>query len=409
MTQDVLQQAKERYADAKEAMAEQHARMREDLAFSNPADPQQWDKDAFKARKDAGRPSLTFDRTNQFIMQVVNDGRQNKPSIQVLPADSEADPAVAEKLNGIIRHIEYVSRAGQAYDMALECAARVGLGWMRVIPQIMRPETNEQEIRILRVHDPLSINLDPGATEADGSDAMFGFAETNLTKRAFEAAYPKQKMGSWDADGWFSDKSVRIAEYFCVHEKRMNMIRAMQLQSGAEAAMPEEEFWAAHKEGAAIAVRDPEGKAVTYEAKERKVDWLKMSGLDILEQTTFPSQFSPSSRPGLRAVDRRQALPVWNDPPPDGRPALLQLRAASATARGYGQAAQGPVMVAFESVEELRGGLEAPEQRQPGLPAVQRVGRRGQAASRASEVAPPRSPLRSLACGQIVQRGHGSR
>ena len=87
MAQDTHQQAVERFDAASEAMREQHERMREDLRFSNPSRPEQWDDDAVALRK--GRPCLTFDRTNQFISQVVNSGRQNKPAMHCLPADSD--------------------------------------------------------------------------------------------------------------------------------------------------------------------------------------------------------------------------------------------------------------------------------------------------------------------------------
>ena len=39
MAQDLHRQAKEAYDDAKSDMSDQHARMSEDLSFSNPADP----------------------------------------------------------------------------------------------------------------------------------------------------------------------------------------------------------------------------------------------------------------------------------------------------------------------------------------------------------------------------------
>jgi hypothetical protein len=349
LTQDLLQQAKERYSDAKEAMREQHARMREDMKFSNPADPQQWTDDDRKARK--GRPSLTFDRTNQFIMQVVNDGRQNKPSIQCLPADSEGDPAVAEKLNGIIRHVEYQSRAGIAYDTALESAARCGLGWLRVIPQVMRPETNEQEVRILRVHDPLSILLDPGSTEPNGSDAMYGFAETTMTERAFKAAFPKAEVGAWESDGWFGDKNTRICEYFGVKETKTNNIVAML--EGQQQSMLEADYWEAHKEGRAIMLPDQDGAAQTFEAKERTVKWCKMSGLDILEETIFPSQFLPLI-PVLGYelwIDGKRYLCGMTRRLMDGQ--RFHNYAASATAESIASQPKAPFIVPFEGIENF--------------------------------------------------------
>jgi hypothetical protein len=282
--QDSLVRAKEKFKDAQEAVSENHARMREDLRFSNPADPQQWTDTARDFRK--GRPCMTFDRTNQFIAQVVNDGRQNKPAIICVPVDSNGDPAVAEKLNGIIRHIEYTSRAGIACDTALEYAARVGLGWMRVVPEIIRPETNEQEIRIKRIHDPLSVLLEAGWTEPDGSDALCGFVETTMSNKAFERQYPKAKREAWDSGGWFSEETTRICEYFYIEEEKENRIVAEV--DGERATLTEEEFWqVANRMGAKPNVIE------TFIAKKRKVMWQKMTGSEILEETEFPSQYLP--------------------------------------------------------------------------------------------------------------------
>ena len=45
MAQDKLQAYRERYQDYSDHFSEQRKRMLEDLRFSNPADPQQWDED----------------------------------------------------------------------------------------------------------------------------------------------------------------------------------------------------------------------------------------------------------------------------------------------------------------------------------------------------------------------------
>lgn len=284
MKQDKHQRAKERYADAQEAMRDQHARMLEDLRFSNPADPQQWPDDAKQARKT--RPCLTFDRTNQFLQQVVNDARQNKPSIKCLPADSGADIAVAEKLDGLVRHIEYVSRAGIAYDTAIDHAARVGLGWLRAVPEVIRPETNEQEIRILRVHDPLSVCLDADSSQPDGSDANYGFVETLMSTKAFEAMYPKATQVSMDGGVWCGIKGVKLCEYFEIVKKEENRI-IVELE-GQQMLMTEDEYWSAcQKVGFTIPT------AATTMVETRKVIWQKMTGAEILEETEFPSQYIP--------------------------------------------------------------------------------------------------------------------
>lgn len=283
MAQDTHQAAVEAFDDAREAMRENHARMREDLRFSNPAAPQQWDKQALELRK--GRPCLTFDKTYQFVTQVMNAGRQSKPAIHCLPADSHGDIDVAEKLNGIIRHIEYVSRADIAYDTAFESAVHVGLGWMRVVPEIMRAETNEQEIRIKRIADPLSCYLEAGWLEPDGSDAMQGFIETMLPRKSFERQWPKAKTDSWDGGGWFDDKQVRICEHFKIIETTETRI-SIDFE-GQQMTISEDEYWKLRQQ------TGMEIPATTFDAKIRSVKWAKLSGADTLEETDFPSMYIP--------------------------------------------------------------------------------------------------------------------
>ncbi len=337
---DAHREAKEAYEDAKEESREQHARMREDLLFSNPSDPQQWDKLAIDARK--GRPCLTFDRTNQFIMQVVNDARRNKPSIKVLPADSKAQIEVAEKLNGIIKHIEYISRAGTAYDTAIESAARVGLGWIRVVPKIMRPETNEQEVRIMRVHDPLSVLLEAGWTEPDGSDARKGWAETMMGEGDFKRAYPKAKMDSWDDDGgWFPEGMVRVCEYFNVKETRKNNIITTD-----GATFEEDEYHAVSQQiGFAPPVHD------TFWSTQRSVKWSKLNGCETLEETDFPSQYIPLVPVmGYELwIDGKRYLCGMTRRLMDGQRAYNYER--SAFIESVAMQPKAPFMVAFEALE----------------------------------------------------------
>jgi hypothetical protein len=285
MAQDTHQRALERYDDAKEALSEQHSRMREDLKFSNPSDPQQWDDEAKRLRK--GRVILTLDRTNQYITQVVNDARQNKPGISTMPADSGADIEVSKRLDGIIRHIEYRSRAPIAYDTGIEHAARCGLGWFRVHPEVVRAETNHQEACIKRVHDPLSICIDPDSTEPDGSDAMFGFAETTMSERAFKAAFPKAETSSWQGtDGyWRSQDAIRVCEYQYVEETEANHI-VVEAPDGGQIDLSEDDYWTLAKQ-----IGYSPKVVSTFMAKKRTVKWCKLNGSEVLEETEFPSQW----------------------------------------------------------------------------------------------------------------------
>jgi hypothetical protein len=283
MTQDSHQRAKERYETAKEAMHEQHARMREDLRFSNPADPQQWPDDVKLARKN--RVCLTFDRTEQYRRQVINDGRKNKPGINVLPAEG-GDIEVAKRLDGIIRHIEYRSRASIAYDRSLECAADIGLGWFRIVPEVVNAETNHQEVCIKRVHDPLSITPDEDWTEPDGSDLRGVFAETLFSKAAFKRQFPKAKEASWDsASQWGTEDGVLVLEYQYVEETKRNMIVCADPE-GLELTLNEDDYWTLAKQ-----IGYQPKVVQTFEGSERSVKWCKFNGVETLEETAFPSKW----------------------------------------------------------------------------------------------------------------------
>lgn len=282
MAQDPLQRAKETYADVKEAWRDNHQRMKEDLRFSNPVDPQQWDDDARRLRKD--RVCLTLDRTNQYIVQVVNGGRMNRPSINVMPADSRADIAVANALDGIIRHIEYRSRAAIAYDWALEGAARCGVGWLRVVPRVMDPMTNQQEICIDRVADHLSIVID--GNQPDGSDAMHGFAETLIPKKRFERMFPGKDTTSWSADGvWKQGDDILICEYQYVVEAPKKLL-SLTAPEGDDLLISEDDY---RELSGRLGYEPPITREI--EATTREVKWCKFNGNELLEETALPGNW----------------------------------------------------------------------------------------------------------------------
>jgi hypothetical protein len=277
--------AKKRYESALDVWGDQHKRMREDIEFSNPSDPRQWSEEARELRR--GRVMLTLDRTNQYIVQVVNDARKNKPGINTMPADSKGDVAVAQALDGLIRHIEYRSRATIAYDTAIDHSARCGLGWLRIVPQVVRADTNEQEICIKRVHDPLNVML-LGGSEPDGSDATDAFVVTRMTKAEFEREFPKADTSSWVTDGrWFFEDEVTICEWFYFEDKERNQIR-IENDEGESFTLSEDDYWdLVRKVGYQPKVVE------TFMATDRVVHWCKLNGSEVLEATTFPSKWLP--------------------------------------------------------------------------------------------------------------------
>lgn len=67
---DALQEAQRLYQEALEASRDQRLQIDEDLRFSDPSDPQQWDEDVKRQREqDPGgkRPCLVLDQTGQYV------------------------------------------------------------------------------------------------------------------------------------------------------------------------------------------------------------------------------------------------------------------------------------------------------------------------------------------------------
>ena len=124
---DTLAEEREAFEAAHDAEAENRAMALEDLRFARMSE--QWPDKIRKQREDEGRPVLTLNKMPAFIRQVVNDSRMNKPQIKVKGVDDNSDPETAEILEGLIRNIEYVSKADVAYDTGVEQSVSGGFGY----------------------------------------------------------------------------------------------------------------------------------------------------------------------------------------------------------------------------------------------------------------------------------------
>lgn len=152
----------------------------EDLRF---AAGEQWDRAEQQNRHAQDRPCLTINQMPSFIQQVAGEIRQAQPAIEVFPVDSAQDVPVAEIYSGIIRQIEYQSLAGAAYHHAADMSVTCGMGHWRFETVTTDDSVFEQEIKIKRVLDPLSVIWDRGAIEIDRSDALHCFVTEWVPKK----------------------------------------------------------------------------------------------------------------------------------------------------------------------------------------------------------------------------------
>ena len=214
-----LKKARDRFSRCVEQEAGNRERALEALRFR---DLEQWPaviKNDREHDPEGARPCLVADKLNQYVHQVVNDGRQSPVSIKVRPVDDQADKEVAKVFNGIIKHIEDTSRAQVAYDTGLEHAVDGGFGYWRIITEYMDEMSFDQDIRIKRVRNRFSVFLDPDHQEPDGSDAKYAFVLDRMPRDEFKQLYPDKDPLEWESDGrvydgWVFKDDLIVAEYF---------------------------------------------------------------------------------------------------------------------------------------------------------------------------------------------------
>lgn len=286
---DIIKDALEAFDKSAEHDDHNRKAFEDDIDFSLLEN--QWPEKIRRDREIDGRPCLTINKLTSMGRQVVNDARRNKPGIKVLPVDDQADPETAEILNGVIRNIEQSSNAEVAYDTALEHAVFGGFGYFRINTRYSSDDTFQQDIVIERVSNPLSVYPDCYADGADSADWNYCFVTDNMTKAAFEKAYPGAKQTDWKGEAWQAMSSpwldgdfVQIAEYW-TREKTKRTILLLS-------------------DGMVIEADDYEKSREVFDALglqvqgQREVDSHKvrqriMSGAEVLETVDWAGKYIP--------------------------------------------------------------------------------------------------------------------
>ena len=337
-----VKEALEQYEEVKSHNSEVYAAMREDVRFSIGLDHFTGTEET-KYGKDN---CISIPVLPQFIHQVANDMRQNTPSINVLPGEGEgSDPETAKIFKGLIRNIEYRSKADEVYDTGGEYAVRGGLGFARVDHDYVSSDSMLQELKLRRVQNPESVMLGP-YTECDGSDAEIGFVLDKIKKKAFEETYPGKSFTSFgDKSASTDSDEIVIAEVFV---KKYETIEKQINDAGEMVDYVKED-------------EAKEKKKKKRTLRKVKICRYKFSGSDLLEETTFPGEYIP--------IVPFHGEEVWVD----GKRHLLSLiRQAKGAQRRLNHWAMkekqildmapvAPILAPLGSVEDIPDGWKAPD------------------------------------------------
>lgn len=285
---DFLADVRKKFDRASDSASDNHDAWRDDVRFAKLLE--QWPEEVKRQRELDGRPCLVIPRLQAFIRQVVNEARQNRPAITVVPADSGADPDTAEIMSGLIRNIEVSSDADVAYDTAADGAVSGGFGYFRINTAYTSDDTFDQDIVIERIADPLTVLPDPDGDSVDGSDWNCCFISKAMLKDDFEAQYKGAEAVDWDDLGyskldapWYDDEHVLVAEYWHREDVESQII-AMSDGSVLKANDPTIEFLAQ------LGIT-PVGEPRTV--KTKKVTQYILSGAEVLETVEWPGKYIP--------------------------------------------------------------------------------------------------------------------
>lgn len=289
---DSVKEAGKLYQESLAALKEQREQIRQDLEFTDPSDPQQWDeREKYQRENDPGgaRPCLVMDQCGQYIENVAGQVEQRPPALHAIPVGGGADRKAAEQMDGVFRYIEHASRASQHYVRALRSAARVGVGYLIVRPEYIDRALNYQEPRISSEGDPLRVVRDPWSVELDGSDATFGFLLTPYSPSEFARKFgdkaDKVSFGDRDMQVVHDEReSIIVAEQWTSEDRTTNVIVCVGAD-GDETSLTEDDYWlACQQAGRQLQVLR------IYKDKTTRVLWSQMSGAEVLsKEVEYPA------------------------------------------------------------------------------------------------------------------------
>lgn len=285
---DTLSEALEEFRLSEDAESTNRKQWIDDVKFARLGE--QWPDGVKRQREIDGRPCLTINRLPAMTRQVLNDARQNKPSIKVHPVDSGATRETSEIYNGLIRNIEYTSNADIAYDTALDNAVTGGFGYFRITTDYACDDQFDQDIFIERIVNPLTVYGDENSTAADSADWNKAFVTELYSKEAFEKRWKGADHVNWETDyqdmpnGWRDGELIRIAEWWMREEVGATLLK---LSDGM--VLYEREYLRIKD------ILDAQGITIagSRPTKTYKVTQRIMSGAEILETNDWAGKYIP--------------------------------------------------------------------------------------------------------------------
>lgn len=287
----ILREAKDRFKRCEDWESEFQTLYKDDVKFANADSDNGWQwPQGLKQERDVNkRPSLTINKVAQKCNLIVNDARKNKASVTIKPVGDQTNFRAAQIYEGVVRHIEYVSKAQAIYDEAMQSTVEGGIGWWRVGTQYDDEDSFDQSIVILPIRNQLGVYLDPDRQQPDGSDAKYGFVFDDVPKDDAENDYPdvnftESNIPLSGPDTWVKPDNVRIAEYYRIVEKPDTLVymeddkgNAATFLMSTAPSEAKDDIKTAKENGQEVRERP---------VKTKHLEWFKIAGNKIVDRRT---------------------------------------------------------------------------------------------------------------------------
>jgi hypothetical protein len=304
-TKTIIARAHDRFSSCVAWESEFRQKFKDDIrfTFADPDNQEQWNASVRAARQLAGQPMVTINKTHTHWLHVVNFGKENKPAIKISATGNESTYESAQVFEQVVRRIEYISNAQQAYKKAMEFQVAGGIGYWRIVSDYVDEDSFDQDLFIREVQDPLSIYMDPMMKKTDGSDARFAFVFDDMPREKAEKKYPKVSskatMGESEL-AWNRKDTIRVAEYY-ERDEETEWLYAIETDDGdtmltRESSMP--------VEGRPLLEQAlNQGKAQRRRVPKWTVRWYLIVGDEIVDKSVWLGKYIPIIRvPGEEIV-----------------------------------------------------------------------------------------------------------
>lgn len=278
---EILKEATERFEQIQSDDKDNRDSYRADTLFVySPGN--QWPDDVRTTRTQWKELCLEFNQLKQFVAQVVNDQRQNRPGVRFHPASGQASKEVADIMQGLTRSIENESSAEAVYDNAFQSAVVGGRGAWRICSEYSDDEGFNQKLCIKPINDMLTVYADLNYQQPDGSDRNFVFVTESFTEEEFKRKWPDAEPISWDAlEACWSNSTdmIVVADYYRRICTKRKLVQMSDGAVGYKDEMPE----------------PPEGVTIVKErdVEQYKVEWFTLNGQQVLAKYECPGQIIP--------------------------------------------------------------------------------------------------------------------